>query len=108
MPSERYKIERVAAATARDIECATGWEKRCSANDNVEWLQRPTRIAAVSFIGALRFAFKAISGGPRMLEPGDVAPDFEAVDHHNRPVHLRDLRGKKVVLWFYPKADTPG
>jgi len=43
-----------------------------------------------------------------MLKAGDVAPDFEAVDHQNRPVRLRDLRGKKVVLWFYPKADTPG
>jgi len=43
-----------------------------------------------------------------MLEPGAPAPDFEAVDHRGRTVRLRDLRGKKVVLWFYPKADTPG
>ena len=43
-----------------------------------------------------------------MLKPGDDAPDFEAVDHHGNPVRLRDLRGKKVILWFYPKADTPG
>ena len=43
-----------------------------------------------------------------MLNPGDQAPDFEATDHNGNTVRLRDLRGKKVVLWFYPKADTPG
>jgi len=43
-----------------------------------------------------------------MLNPGDIAPDFEVEDHHGNTVRLHDLRGKKVVLWFYPKADTPG
>jgi peroxiredoxin Q/BCP len=43
-----------------------------------------------------------------MLQPGQTAPDFDAVDHHGNRVKLSDLRGKKVVLWFYPKADTPG
>jgi len=43
-----------------------------------------------------------------MLQPGDVAPDFDVLDHHGNRVKLSDLRGKKVVLWFYPKADTPG
>jgi peroxiredoxin Q/BCP len=43
-----------------------------------------------------------------MLEPGDVAPDFSAVDHTGQTVRLSDFRGKTVVLWFYPKADTPG
>jgi peroxiredoxin Q/BCP len=43
-----------------------------------------------------------------MLQPGEMAPDFEAVDHNGNTVRLRDFRGKKVVLWFYPKADTPG
>ena len=43
-----------------------------------------------------------------MLNVGDAAPDFEATDHEGRTVRLSDLRGKKVVLWFYPKADTPG
>jgi peroxiredoxin Q/BCP len=43
-----------------------------------------------------------------MLQPGQAAPDFDAVDHHGNRVKLSDLRGKKVVLWFYPKADTPG
>lgn len=43
-----------------------------------------------------------------MLQTGDQAPDFDAVDHEGNRVRLSDLRGKKVVLWFYPKADTPG
>jgi thioredoxin-dependent peroxiredoxin len=43
-----------------------------------------------------------------VLNVGDVAPDFEVLDHEGRTVRLRDLRGKQVVLWFYPVADTPG
>lgn len=43
-----------------------------------------------------------------MLKPGDVAPDFRAKDCDGKEVSLKDLRGKTVVLWFYPKADTPG
>lgn len=43
-----------------------------------------------------------------MLKVGDQAPDFEVSDHTGRRTKLSDYRGKKVVLWFYPKADTPG
>lgn len=43
-----------------------------------------------------------------MLKPGDTAPDFTAQDHAGNTVRLQDFRGKTVVLWFYPKADTPG
>jgi peroxiredoxin Q/BCP len=43
-----------------------------------------------------------------MLNVGDPAPDFEAVDHNGNRVKLGDFRGKKLVLWFYPKADTGG
>ncbi|MGH2887028.1 MAG: thioredoxin-dependent thiol peroxidase [Solirubrobacteraceae bacterium] len=42
------------------------------------------------------------------LEPGDTAPDFELPDQHGNPVKLSGLKGKTVVLYFYPKADTPG
>jgi thioredoxin-dependent peroxiredoxin len=38
----------------------------------------------------------------------DLAPDFELPDQDGRPVRLSDLRGRRVVLYFYPKADTPG
>jgi peroxiredoxin Q/BCP len=43
-----------------------------------------------------------------MLQPGDPAPDFSLPDQHGNPVSLSDLQGKTVVLYFYPKADTPG
>lgn len=43
-----------------------------------------------------------------MLNPGDPAPPFEAQDHLGNRVTLDDFKGKKLVLWFYPKADTPG
>ena len=43
-----------------------------------------------------------------MIEPGEQAPDFELPDQDGRAVKLSDYRGQKVVLYFYPKADTPG
>ena len=42
------------------------------------------------------------------LNPGDSAPDFTLPDQDGNPVSLSSLRGKTVVLYFYPKADTPG
>ncbi len=39
---------------------------------------------------------------------GDPAPDFTLPDQHGHPVTLSQLRGRTVVLYFYPKADTPG
>jgi thioredoxin-dependent peroxiredoxin len=43
-----------------------------------------------------------------MLESGTTAPDFTLPDQDGNPVRLSDLRGQRVVLYFYPKADTPG
>ncbi|MDQ3265754.1 MAG: peroxiredoxin [Myxococcota bacterium] len=43
-----------------------------------------------------------------MLTPGDPAPAFSGTDHTGKPVSLNDYRGKNLVLWFFPKADTPG
>jgi peroxiredoxin Q/BCP len=43
-----------------------------------------------------------------MIGQGTAAPDFELSDQDGRRVRLSDLRGRKVVLYFYPKADTPG
>jgi len=43
-----------------------------------------------------------------MVAVGDVAPDFEALDQDGTPFKLSSLRGAPVVLYFYPKADTPG
>lgn len=43
-----------------------------------------------------------------MLAVGSAAPEFSVSDHHGRTRRLSDYRGRTVVLWFYPKADTPG
>jgi peroxiredoxin Q/BCP len=43
-----------------------------------------------------------------MLKVGDKAPDFKLNDGNGRSVKLSDLRGRMVVIYFYPKDDTPG
>ncbi len=43
-----------------------------------------------------------------MIAVGEPAPDFEAPDQDGKPFRLSSLRGAPVVLYFYPKADTPG
>ena len=43
-----------------------------------------------------------------MLQPGTTAPDFTLPDEHGEPVALADHSGHWVLLWWYPKASTPG
>ena len=43
-----------------------------------------------------------------MIDEGTPAPDFTLPDQDGNPVTLSELRGRPVVLYFYPKADTPG
>jgi peroxiredoxin Q/BCP len=43
-----------------------------------------------------------------VIEEGAEAPDFELADQDGKPVRLSSLRGQRVVLYFYPRADTPG
>ncbi len=42
------------------------------------------------------------------LKAGDKAPDFKGVDQDGNPISLADFKGKKLVLYFYPKDSTPG
>lgn len=42
------------------------------------------------------------------LKIGDKAPNFKGVDQNNNSISLSDFIGKKVILYFYPKANTPG
>ena len=43
-----------------------------------------------------------------MLKAGDKAPDIESIDQDRNPIKLSDFKGKKIVLYFYPKDNTPG
>jgi peroxiredoxin Q/BCP len=43
-----------------------------------------------------------------MLKAGQEAPSFEALAHTGETVKKSDYQGKNILLWFYPKADTPG
>ena len=43
-----------------------------------------------------------------MLAEGQPAPDFTLPDQNGQPVSLSQLRGQTIVLYFYPRADTPG
>ena len=44
----------------------------------------------------------------RLLEVGEKAPDFSVQDQTGKQISLSDFSGQNVILWFYPKADTPG
>lgn len=43
-----------------------------------------------------------------MLKEGDKAPAFSLPNQDEKTVRLADYKGKNVILWFYPRADTPG
>ena len=56
----------------------------------------------------LAVARTVIAGDPDLLAVGSPAPDFTAVAHDGQKVQLAKLKGRYVVLYFYPKDDTPG
>tara|TARA_Y100001970_G_C13800060_1_gene634599 strand:- start:235 stop:369 length:135 start_codon:yes stop_codon:yes gene_type:complete len=43
-----------------------------------------------------------------LLEVGNKAPDFDLLNQNDETISLSNLKGKKVIIWFYPKANTPG
>ena len=43
-----------------------------------------------------------------LLKKGDKAPDFSLPDHNGEEVKLSDFKGQNIILWFFPKASTPG
>ena len=44
----------------------------------------------------------------KRLEKGDIAPDFKGIDQDGRSIQLSDFKGSKLILYFYPKDNTPG
>ncbi|MEQ1891892.1 MAG: redoxin domain-containing protein [Planctomycetota bacterium] len=53
-------------------------------------------------------AFLHLQSQGTMLTVGSPAPTFVVSDHLGRTVRSQELLGKRWILWFYPKADTPG
>lgn len=49
-----------------------------------------------------------MTASPQRLAPGDAAPDFTLTDDAGKQVSLTDLRGSRVIVYFYPAAMTPG
>ena len=43
-----------------------------------------------------------------LLHAGDQAPDFSLPNYSGEIVSLNDFKGKNIILWFFPKANTPG
>lgn len=43
-----------------------------------------------------------------MLKKGDKAPDFKGIDQDGNPISYSDFKGEKLIVFFYPKANTPG
>ncbi len=43
-----------------------------------------------------------------LLEVGNNAPDFNLPNQNDQTISLSDLKGQKIIIWFYPKANTPG
>jgi peroxiredoxin len=63
-------------------------------------------VGITEYLKLAKWAFTRRQG--RMLNVGDRAPDFAVPDQDGKVQRLSDYLGKRVVLWFYPKADTPG
>lgn len=63
----------------------------------------------MSLKGIIRLVTRSLFGSELpMRVVGNPAPDFTAIDHTGRQISIEGLRGRYVVLWFFPKADTPG
>jgi peroxiredoxin len=62
----------------------------------------------MSFFTLVRGGLSLLLRRPQLLAVGSQAPDFTVTAHDDSTVRLTDFRGKKVILWFYPKASTGG
>ena len=63
---------------------------------------------AKGIIGSGSIRNEDIMAAAAALEVNDKAPAFTLLNEQSQPVSLKDFNGKNIVLFFYPKADTPG
>lgn len=78
---------------------------RCANPDAVATTasNKKVRIRRDAFIIVVRYGETIVT-----IDINDKAPDFSLLDQDGEKVSLKDFKGKTVVLYFYPKADTPG
>lgn len=69
---------------------------------------RITTIALILGLAACQLPPQETRDADGMLLPGSPCPDFQVVDSDGAVVTQEDLAGRRTVLWFYPKAATPG
>src|SRR6202167_1498824 len=68
-----------------------------------------TARSRIRYNGRLLEIRRRVRRGEReTMQINDKAPDFRTTDENGKEVALKDFRGKTVILYFYPKADTPG
>src|SRR6185369_4342723 len=70
--------------------------------------QGRARLRLSSMTMQARLRYNSERRGEDAMDVNDKAPEFTLPDQNGEPVSLKDLRGKTVVLYFYPRADTPG
>jgi len=66
---------------------------------------------AIRLLSELEVLFNQVSGRTKrmaILSEGQAAPPFALPNQDGKTVRLADLKGKNVIFWFYPRADTPG
>lgn len=80
-------------------------EARCATCARNRQKLRKTKAANVTARPAIRYVGR---DGEASMNINDKAPDFTLPDEDGKDVSLKDFRGKNVVLFFFPKADTPG
>jgi peroxiredoxin Q/BCP len=67
-----------------------------------------TQVEAVKVTASIPLRYNDERRGKNSMEVNDKSPDFSTTDENGKEVASKDFRGKTVVLYFYPKADTPG
>ncbi|MEW6735549.1 MAG: peroxiredoxin [Acidobacteriota bacterium] len=71
-------------------------------------MSKRTILRLCAMVAVLSFSCLLVSAFNNMPEVGNAAPDFSLKSNENTPVNLKDLRGKWIVLYFYPKDFTSG
>ena len=106
-------VSRSAADPTALIRIGLAGELRAASGRNRPWCARRADLGLPKeYTGRLMlrtFLRRLLSRGPsELLQPGTKAPAFRVHDHRGQLVDSADLAGRRFVLWFYPKAATPG